>query len=95
MASSSKRLTLTTASPFYFVSRLPGRMRFPDISAKLVRICEITGNFHRCKIFFGFFLKFCKREVGDDSNELPLPAPSSRQRALQNAGDLAFSLPGL
>src|SRR5215469_7629134 len=28
---------------------------FPGISAKLVRSCEITGNFHRCKIFLQEF----------------------------------------
>ena len=32
----------------------PGRLAdFPGISAKLVRSCEITANFHRCKIIFG------------------------------------------
>src|SRR5271169_5160668 len=34
-------------------------MRFPGISAKLVRKCEITGIFHRCKIFLSFFASFC------------------------------------
>jgi hypothetical protein len=29
-----------------------GEQRFPGISAKLVRSCEITGNFHRCKNIF-------------------------------------------
>src|SRR5271167_935896 len=41
----------------------PGSLRFPGISAKLVRICEITGNFHRCKIFLNYFANFCKRAV--------------------------------
>jgi hypothetical protein len=48
-----RRLTLTTASPLKMLLAAPGRRaNFPGISAKLVRICEITGNFHRCKIFF-------------------------------------------
>src|SRR5579863_3320769 len=55
-----KRLTLTTASPLMF-SRFPGSLRFPGISAKLVRKCEITGIFHRCKLFLSFFAKFCQR----------------------------------
>src|ERR1700747_1159328 len=55
-----KRLTLTTASPLTSVSRLPGSCDFPGISAKLVRSCEITGIFHRCKIFLIFFANFCK-----------------------------------
>jgi hypothetical protein len=38
----------------------PGLMRFPGISAKLVRICEITGIFHRCNIFLRIIEKFCK-----------------------------------
>ena len=35
-----------------FLSRLPGDRVSPGISAKLVRSCEITGIFHRCKNFF-------------------------------------------
>ena len=57
-----KRLTLATASPLVFLIVLedallaaPGiSSDFPGISAKLVRNSEITGNFHRCKIFFDF-----------------------------------------
>ena len=30
---------------------------FPGIAEKLVRICEITGNFHRCK---NFLENFCQ-----------------------------------
>ena len=55
-----KRLTLATASPLTFVSRLPGVSDFPGISAELVRSSEITGNFHRCKIFLECFVKFDK-----------------------------------
>ena len=48
-----KRLTLTTASPLKMLLAAPGcRADFPGISAKLVRMCEITGNFHRCKNIF-------------------------------------------
>src|SRR6516225_10681679 len=54
-----KRLTLTTSSPLYRGSRVDGD--FPGISAELVRKCEITGIFHRCKNFLRFFANFCKR----------------------------------
>src|SRR5215831_4500019 len=63
-----KRLTLTTASPLKLLSRLPGSCVFPGISAKLVRKCEITGIFHRCKIFLKKFANFCKREEEYESN---------------------------
>src|ERR1700691_517511 len=57
-----KRLTLTTASPKLRITTSvrgsQGGQRFPGISAKLVRMCEITGNFHRCKKFFAIF---CQR----------------------------------
>jgi hypothetical protein len=53
-----RRLTLTTASPFVSVRGSQGGQRFPGISAKLVRMCEITGNFHRCKKIFEIF---CQR----------------------------------
>src|SRR5579863_10048073 len=53
-----KRLTLTTASPLIALAA-PGLLRFPGHSAKLVRICQITGNFHRCKIFLSYFANFC------------------------------------
>src|SRR5579864_7126908 len=49
-------------------------MRFPGHSAKLVRICEITRNFHRCKIFLIFFANFCKREAWYESNESRVPS---------------------
>jgi hypothetical protein len=35
-------------------------MRFPGISAELVRTLEITGNLNRCNIYFE---KVCKRAV--------------------------------
>ena len=38
--------------PFKIALAAPGLQRFPDISAKLVRMCEITGNRRRCKNFF-------------------------------------------
>ena len=64
-----KRLTLTTASPdpekTTFFARLPGARRFPGISAKLVRMCEITANFHRCKLFLRYFARFSKRPCRD------------------------------
>src|ERR1017187_6722656 len=41
----------------------PGFKRFPGISAKLVRPLEITGIFHRCKIFLRFIEKFCKQPL--------------------------------
>ena len=54
-----RRLTLTTASPLTFFTRLPGwTSDSRAFSAKLVRNCEITGNFHRCNIFFG---NFCQK----------------------------------
>jgi hypothetical protein len=45
-----KRLTLTTASPFENAAR-GSRVHsdFPDMSVKLVRLCEITRNRRRCK----------------------------------------------
>jgi hypothetical protein len=54
-----KRLTLTTASPLVFVTKTFFRGSRDaaislGISAKLVRNSEITGNFHRCKIFLIF-----------------------------------------
>ena len=75
-----KRLTLTTASPLsllrsFFEEDIFSRGSqvgcvFPGISAKLVRICEITGNFHRCKIFLRNFVKFCKREERYEGNTI-------------------------
>ncbi len=60
-----RRLTLTTASPLKMLLAAPGRLsNFPGISAKLVRICEITGIFHRCKIFLRIIEKFCQRGQG-------------------------------
>jgi hypothetical protein len=57
-----RRLTLTTASPLKIVLAAPGRRSdFPGISVKLVRKCEITGNFHRCKIFLQKIENFCQR----------------------------------
>jgi hypothetical protein len=44
-----------------FCSRLPECCDFPGISAELVRKCEITGIFHRCKYFLIFFENFCKQ----------------------------------
>ena len=49
-------------------SRLPGARRFPGISAKLVRKCEITGIFHRCKIFLNNFANFCNAREWDEGN---------------------------
>src|SRR5271157_6360453 len=74
MAASLERLTLTTASPLCLrledlLLAAPGTLRFPGISAKLVRKCEITGIFHRCKIFLSFFANFCKRAVWYGGNE--------------------------
>ncbi len=43
-------------------------MRFPGISAKLVRICEITGIFHRCNIFLKNIEKFCKQSWRYEGN---------------------------
>jgi hypothetical protein len=76
-----KRLTLTTASPLSlrmktFCSRLPSVLRFPGISAKLVRICEITGNFHRCNIFLDYFANSCERGVWYGGNVRGGPKPS-------------------
>ena len=58
-----RRLTLTTASPEfrkndfrYAAPRVNSDSR--ALSAKLVRSCEITANFHRCKIFFEKLRKF-------------------------------------
>src|ERR1700756_940353 len=56
-------------------------MRFPGHSGKLVRICEITRNFHRCKIFLIFFANFCKREAWYESNESRVRAASCKSRA--------------
>ena len=61
-----KRLTLTTASPLKCLAAPGLASDFPGISAKLVRICEITGNFHRCKIFLDYFANFCKRGCGTE-----------------------------
>src|ERR1700693_3624328 len=44
----------------------PGLERFPGISAKLVRKCEITGNLHRCKIFLRNIENFCKPPRGTE-----------------------------
>ena len=52
MASSSERLTLTTASPLTFCSRLPGDCVFPGISAKLVRMCRLREFGRDARIFF-------------------------------------------
>ena len=54
-----RRLTLTTASPSNLSRGSRVNSDFPGISVKLVRMCEITGNFHRCK---NIFEKFCQRE---------------------------------
>src|SRR5208337_1116589 len=58
-----------SSKPKTFCSRLPGDCDFPGISAELVRNCEITANFHRCKFFFSFFANFCKRGVWYGGNE--------------------------
>jgi len=60
-------------------SRLPGARRFPGISAKLVRMCEITGNLHRCKKIFE---KFCQRRRyrGNRAESSPKPEPQAPQR---------------
>src|SRR6266436_5865086 len=51
-----RRLTLTTASPLTFLYAAP-RVDSDSwaLSAKLVRMCEITGNSQRCKNIFEFF----------------------------------------
>src|ERR1700756_656114 len=69
-----KRLTLTTASPLCLrmktcFSRLPGSCVFPGISAKLVRKCEITGIFHRCKNFLEILQIFVTRQEEYEGNE--------------------------
>src|SRR5467141_1353042 len=66
-----RRLTLTTASPLTFFTRLPGWAAIPGaFSAKLVRMCEITGNSRRCK---NIFENFCQGGwYGGNYSEAPL-----------------------
>jgi len=54
-----RRLTLTTASPLKMLLAAP-RVDSDSraLSAKLVRMCEITANFHRCKKFLSYFVNF-------------------------------------
>ena len=52
-----KRLTLTTASPLICSRGSRVNCDFPDMSVKLVRKCEITGNPQRCKKILVFFEK--------------------------------------
>src|SRR5271165_3666916 len=60
-----RRLTLTTASPLYARGSRVGQ-RFPGISAKLVRKCEITGNRRRCKKFLANFRKVLSMRTGTE-----------------------------
>src|ERR1700723_3219565 len=53
-----ERLTLTTSSPLCRGSR--ENRDFPGISAKLVRNCEITVFFHRCKKILNICANFCE-----------------------------------
>ena len=54
-----RRLTLTTASPLKMLPAAP-RVNSDSraLSAKLVRMCEITQNWQRCKKIFE---NFCQR----------------------------------
>ena len=66
-----RRLTLTTASPLMSRGSQGGK-RFPGISAKLVRSCEITANLHRCKKFLEKIENFCQegKYGGNDRREV-------------------------
>ena len=89
MSSSSSDSLSPPRLPCVFLKRrllaAPGSLRFPGISAKLVRKFEITGNFHRCKIFLRFFANFCKRVVWYGGNAGTAECRKPRGSALRTA----------